>query len=356
VKAPQTPPVINTVDAEAIRFAAKYGWGNPPYFQIPKWVFSGVNGSLPIIDFPLNCENVTRDIRGLCAGDVNGSYLPTNGYKTVEPSLELVNRGTLPVTPEIVFPVRAERDMELGAITLMLDYDPALIEITGVTMPDDGGVEPWFEVQGSKFKVAGTLNLEPGTLNLEPGTLNLEPGTLNLEPGTLNILQIGWASLNPINVSHDETVLLIHARPSSLVLRASSLVLRFTLNPSPLSELADGNGDILYDARLSIADAGGMVQGSRFKVEAGVVVYPNPAKNVLNVEFVTDNVDARTCHGMSLQLFTMQGIVVVKHNLTEVKTGLNKTTMDVSKLPNGAYMLRFESVESSSVVKVIIQR
>jgi hypothetical protein len=36
--------------------------------------------------------------------------------------------------------------MELGAITLMLDYDPAQIEITGVSMPENGGVEPWFKV------------------------------------------------------------------------------------------------------------------------------------------------------------------------------------------------------------------
>jgi hypothetical protein len=143
--------------------------------------------------------------------------------------------------------------MELGAITLMLDYDASLIQITGVTMPDDGGVLPWFEVQSSKFKVGVTPNLEPETLN---------------------ILHIGWASLNPINVSQYETVMLIHARPSSFVLhpssfvlRPSSLVLRFTLNESPLSELADGNGNVLYDARLSVANAGFKVQGSRFKVK-----------------------------------------------------------------------------------------
>jgi hypothetical protein len=150
VKSPKTPPEITTVDAEAIRFAAKYGWGpvNKPYFDIPKWVFSGVNADTRIDSIVMTCGNLIRDIRGLCAGDVNGSYLPPNGYKMAEPSLELVNCGTLPITPEITFPVRVERDMELGAITLMLDYDPALIEITGVTMPEDGGVEPWFEVQG----------------------------------------------------------------------------------------------------------------------------------------------------------------------------------------------------------------
>jgi hypothetical protein len=180
VKAPQTPPVITTVDAEAIRMAAKYGWGNPPYFQILKWVFSGVTTETPIDNIAVNCVNVTRDIRGLCAGDVNGSYLPPNGHKIAEPSLELVNRGTLPITPEITFPIRADRDMELGAITLKLNYDTALIEITGVEMPDNGGEEPYFVLRRSSF-----------------------------------VLEIGWMSLNPINVVDGQTVLMIHAKVKS---------------------------------------------------------------------------------------------------------------------------------------------
>jgi hypothetical protein len=203
-------------------------------------------------------------------------------------------------------------------------------------MPENGGVEPWFEVQSSKFKVGDTPNLEPETLN---------------------ILHIGWASLNPINVSHDETVMLIHARPSSLVLRPSSFVLRFTLNESPLSELADGEGNVLYDARLSVADAGFKVQGSRFNVEAAsVVVYPNPAKDLLNVEFVMDNIDAGTIHDMSLELVTMQGVVVAKQTVPDTKTGMNRTTMDLRDLPNGAYLLKVEGGDIHQVIKVVVNR
>jgi hypothetical protein len=334
VKSPKTPPEITTVDADAIRFAAKYGWGpvSKPYFDIPKWVFSGLNAGTRIDSIVLTRGNVTRDVRGLCAGDVNGSYLPPNGYKMAEPTLELVNRGTLPITGEITFPVRAQSDMEIGAITLMLDFDPELIEITGVSMPENGGVEPWFEVQSSRFKVGETTNLEPGTLN---------------------ILQIGWASLNPINVSRDEILLLIHARPSSLVPRPSSLVLRFTLNANPLSELADGNGNVLYDARLSVADAGGKVQGSRFKVEAArVVVYPNPAKDVLNVEFVSGDDN----NAVTLQLVTIQGILISTKIAPDIKPGFNKTTLDLRDLPNGAYILKVAIGGQIEASKVIVNR
>ena len=365
VKAPQTPPVINTADADAIRMAGKYGWGNPPYFQIPKWVFSGVTLDLPIDNFALNCVNVTRDIRGLCAGDVNGSYLPPSGYKMAEPSLELINHGTLPVTREITFPVRAERDMEIGAITLMLDYDASLIQITGVDMPENGGVEPWFQVQGSKFKVQGSRFKVQGS-KFEVGD------TLNQEPETVNLLQIGWASLNPINVSENGTVLLIHARlidPASGIQHPVSSIhhpasgIRFTLNPNPLSELADGEGNVIDDAKLSIADAkfkGQKAEGKR-QNEGMINVYPNPAKDVLNVEIVTGNdvnnaAAAGTCDGVSMEMFTMQGILISTQNIQGIKPGLNKTTLDLRDLANGAYMLKVTIGDKSEIKKVIVNK
>jgi hypothetical protein len=75
VKAPKTPPLITIVDADAIRMAAKYGWGTPkPWFDIPKWVFSGLTAATRIDSIVLVCSNLTREIRGLCASDVNGSF------------------------------------------------------------------------------------------------------------------------------------------------------------------------------------------------------------------------------------------------------------------------------------------
>ena len=322
VKAPQTPPVITTVDADAIRMAAKYGWGNPPYFQIPKWVFSGVNLDLPLENISLNCGNATRDIRGLCAGDVNGTHLPLNGYKMAEPNLELVNSGTLPITKEITFPVRAERDLELGAITLMLDYDTTKIEITGVEMPDNGGEEPYFVVRRSSF-----------------------------------VLEIGWMSLNPINVQEGQAVLMIHAKLKSTKYEVRSTKygepIRFTLNDDPLSELADGDGNVLYDARLSVADAGFKVQGSRLEGEAGVVVYPNPAKEVLNVEYFLEKQTP-----VQIELLNMQGIFILK--LPQIRQiqipGWGRERLDISGVLSGVYMLKVTIGDQVEVRKVIVNR
>jgi hypothetical protein len=79
-------------------------------------------------------------------------------------------------------------------------------------------------------------------------------------------------------------------------------------------------------------------------------------KDVLNVEFVVNNVDGKTGHGMSLQLVTMHGVVVAKQNVADIKAGMNKTTMDLRDLPNGAYLLKVNYEDQVVVRKVIVNR
>ena len=341
--------LINTVDADAIKKASTFGWGSPSYFDIPKWVFSGVNQANRIDTFALTCANVTRDIRALCAGDVNGSYVPGTGVKTLQAtSLQLVNRGVLPVTNEMVFPIRADHAMELGAITLILDFDPALIEITGVEMPENGGTDPWFNVQSSKFNVQGSMNT---------GAENL-----NFEPSTLNLLQIGWMSLNPVNVVAGQPILLIHARlvndPSSLIPNPPSLIphpaslIRFNLHEDQLNELADGYGNVIDDGVLTMPDAtlNSEILKWRNRENGVISVYPNPASSILHLDIqLGQESDFRA------ELVTMAGILVKQ--LTENgKPGLNRTTMDLQDFPAGVYMLRVKFGDQTEVRKVVINR
>ena len=142
---------------------------------------------------------------------------------------------------------------------------------------------------------------------------------------------------------------------------ASSI--RFTLNESPLSELADGDGNVIGNAKLSVAEAkfkGQKAEGKR-QNEGLISVYPNPAKDVLNVEIVTGD-DANnaaavgTCHGMSIDMFTMQGVLISTQTVQELKPGLNRTTLDLRDLPNGAYMLKVAIGNQMEMKKVIVNR
>ena len=327
-------PVINTADANAIRAAATFGWGNPAYFDIPKWVFSGLTAATPLTDIQLTCANVTRDILGLCAGDVNGTAVPGSGVKTLDAtSLQIVNQGVLPVTNEMIFPVAMVKttdalslqpQQQLGAITLMLDFDPAKIEITGVEMPDNEGVEPWFEVRQMRDAGYGIRD----------------------ERGILNI---GWMSLKPVNVVAGQPILLIHAR---LVMDPSSPIpdpathIRFTLNDNPLSELANGDGNVVFGAKLLIPDAGQLLNIHNSLVS----VYPNPASRILNIEYVMDK-----SGDFAAELVSLQGQTVGKITST-CNAGQHKTTMNVQDLPNGAYMLKMHFGEQTEVRKVVINR
>ncbi len=86
------------------------------------------------------------------------------------------------------------------------------------------------------------------------------------------------------------------------------------MNESPLSELADGEGNVIGNAKLSVSEAkfkGQMAEGKR-QNEGLINVYPNPAKDVLNV--------------------------------------------DLRDLPNGTYLLNINDGEIHRVAKVVVNR
>jgi hypothetical protein len=255
VKSPH--PVIGTNDYLALRQAAKAPTTGYNYFDIPKWVFSGTSVATGLDNITLDCGDVTRDISGLCAGDVNGSYTPVSGNKVSDiipvPSLSLIHQGAIPLSGAMVFPVKATSDMVLGAITLMLRYDPALVEITGVSMPWLNETEPWFDPDNG-------------------------------------LLMTGWSSQEPIRIPQNGTIMLISARAISKADHTGTHPsIRFTLDNNPLSELADGAGNIHADAVLSVPDAGGTSSGQAGNRGLdGVVIYPNPAYERLTVEYILE--------------------------------------------------------------------
>ena len=302
-------PLINTEDADAIKKVATLGWGTPPYFNIPKWVFSGTDATSPLDNIVLSCANVSRNIYGLCAGDVNGTFIPASGNKSqgtpVNPSLQLVNMGQLPLSGEMIFPVRAQQDMELGAVTLLLNYDPSKVEITGVEMPENGGEAPYYQTSGG-------------------------------------VLNIGWMSLSPIQVPANSTMLMIRTR----ILDPNGAI-RFTLNNNPLSELADGEGNVLAGASLSISDAG--FTGQSLKGET-LVVYPNPARELLNTEYTIDHISA-----VALDVLDLAGTTVLNIRHDNQQPGWHKQQLDLNSITPGVYFIRLITDNQTITKKIVVR-
>jgi hypothetical protein len=336
-------PLINTNDANAIRQAAKFPLSGYTYFDTTKWVFSGIDAAHALNNITVGCSDVTVDIRGLCSGDVNGTYVPPAGYKVAEPGLELVNHGTLPLTDEIIFPIRVARDMEIGAITLYLDFDPSVMVVTDVT----GVPELWFTV--------------------------LEP-TFNHKPETLNTLQIGWMSTDPIRVEQEGTVLLIHTRLTEAFRRShftfsdSQLTsgdlnvkrkmrnvkcdIRFALNDSILSEFADADGNVIGGLKLFIPVAG--TNGETVKWKNGnILCYPNPARETLNIELETFNPEPET---LKLEMLNIHATKVWKGEPETIGSGWHHFQLDLRDMAPGIYFLRATMNNEVMIKKVVISR
>lgn len=307
VKVPH--PLINTADATAIRQAAKYPATGYTYFDIPKWVFSGTETTTPLDNIEVVCDHVTRDIRGLCAGDVNGTYLPASGYKTASPDMQLVNRGDLPLTNEITFPVRVDRNMELGAVTLLLDFDPSVVMITGVEMPQNGGVEPWYSVSGS-------------------------------------MLHIGWWTMDPVELAANDILILIHAKRIDGQSEVEHV--RFTLNEIPLSELATGAGEVIHDAVLAIPDASSKASEM---AAFNLVVFPNPAKDVVQMNYHLSS-EAM----VNFELMNSQGINVLKTARQLKDAGTHKESFDVKGWLPGVYLIQVTVGQQVYYRKLVVVR
>jgi hypothetical protein len=315
-------PQIANNDYLAIRQAAKYPTTGFSYFDLPKWVFTGTTTTSRIDTFELACANVTRDVRGLCAGDVNGSYVPGTGYKTVEPGLALANQGTLPLTNEIVFPIRLGRGTDIGAITLFMDFNPKLIEITGVEMPENNGVEPWFEVNG------GTL-------------------------------YIGWMSTNPISIRDNEPLILVHAHVQThgnvathSIASIPTQTIRFTLNDNTISELADADGNVIDRIKLFIPDANGNNDLAKWR-NIELVIYPNPTKSTLNIDLQSFNPEPSE---LTIELVNIHGVTVMQPQPETIVSGWHHLKMDVSDLAPGVYFLKAKVGDEVQMKKIIISR
>jgi hypothetical protein len=95
------------------------------------WMFD--NPTVSVIPSPLS-----RNIMGLCVGDVNGSYIPT-GMKDAS-YLTVVDDGVqiIPFNERFIYNIRSNQIADLGAMTLFMGYDQTRFEINSVNTSLDG--------------------------------------------------------------------------------------------------------------------------------------------------------------------------------------------------------------------------
>ncbi|MBZ0200300.1 MAG: choice-of-anchor D domain-containing protein, partial [Ignavibacteriaceae bacterium] len=109
---------VNTSDGLLIKMRVA---GLTNIFAINDWQFE--NSS-----FIINNNSVVKNIKGITAGDVNGSFNPSLLSK--DNMIEVRHHSRIEMTEEeIIYPINLLTDKKIGAITLFLNYPSDVIEI-----------------------------------------------------------------------------------------------------------------------------------------------------------------------------------------------------------------------------------
>ncbi len=158
-------------------------------------------------------SNVTQNLHGLITGDFNQSFVP-GGMKAVSESLTLIYGETISVIPDMEFdlPLSAAMDMQVGAVSLIMEFPSDLLEVNGVYLSDNPNTPLMHSVSGDE-------------------------------------LRIGWNSLEPVILLEGESLLTLKVK---LIGLPGEEGIRFKLAADPLNELADGDYNVIDNAVLSI--------------------------------------------------------------------------------------------------------
>ncbi|KAF5055538.1 HYR domain protein [anaerobic digester metagenome] len=193
------------------------------------------------ISVPAGSAPITQNYYGMVTGDFNMSFVP-GGAKSVMDNVMLNTGGTTLVDPGVEFelPVTAGMDMEIGAISLIIDFPADKLEVTGAYL----GTDP-------------TSPIEYALVGEE--------------------LRIGWNALMPMSLTTGETLLTLKLRTTGSLAQGETI--RLSLTADPLNELADGNYNTIPNALLFVDEIGGIATGVpdiTFSNKLLLECYPNP--------------------------------------------------------------------------------
>jgi hypothetical protein len=280
---------VNSTDALIVQ---KRFVGTLSSFAAGDWAFE--TGSQVV-----SGADVVKNLKGLCYGDVNGSYTPS---AMVEPSVSLIESGKMNATPGnlVDVPVSTVKNMTVGALSLVFNISD-VVEITDV-------------------KVAGQDEV--------------------IYAVTDGQLCISWYAKSPVLFIAGETMIV-------LSLRVLGDAGNSYLAIDPKSEIADWEANSISGSTLSTPKLVYMNSTS-----STVSSYPNPASAITN--FIVHNEDEGLA---SIRIFNLAGeMVAVPYNGT-ITSGMHIFTYDLKTLTQGSYLytLEINGVKKSTGKLIVVE-
>ncbi len=260
------------------------------------------------LDIPWEAKANLMNIYYEAIGDVNASYVPTNGPFKAEPNMELVYEEVVytAVDNVMTIPVSIDRDAEIGAISLSFNYRNDLIEVIGTSFSEDDVF----------------INHEEGILNM------------------------GWFSINAIDVEADETIAQIRVRVLAEIPANTEL---FELNVN--TELADATATPINDISLKSI---GITTDKDFMTSTELTSsnYPNPFTNATTISYMLPESGK-----VKISVFNNMGVLVTTLVDEVLESGIQNIVFDAD-VNAGVYFynitLQGESGDYSTVKRMIV--
>lgn len=262
--------VLNSTDALLIarRFV---GYDNS--FVVGDWAFE-----TPVITASGN-GLIQQDVFALCFGDVNGSYQP--GNNRLQPQMALEMQEMLAVSQDSRWvPVRIDRDLELGALSLVLQL-PVGMEVLDVRSALGSGQFD-FQRRGQE-------------------------------------LRISWFSTTALQMKENDVLFNIEVAATSNWTGEVAI--------GGLSEAANGLAEAYPMVKLRLPALRSALHG-----EFTATVYPNPANEAAQLQYTLPEAGK-----VSIRLTDALGREVLQINDSEQGAGLQLLSLDTYRLAAGTY-------------------
>jgi hypothetical protein len=258
--------------------------------------------------------SMTQNFYGLITGDFNSSYAP--GAKSSLQSLTLNYDQVKEVElgKEYELPVYAGTTMEVGAVSLIMNFPADKLEVLGVYFGDNVNNPVEYAVNG-------------------------------------NEIRIGWQSLDPVSLKVDEQLLTLKVRAIGSLDKDETI--RFSLKADPLNELADGSYNTINSAILKMAEMGTKALGTgEISLQSGLTLvnYPNPFIGTTTFAY-TLPYDGK----VTLEINNALGSKV-KILVDEVQTAGDHTlTVNANELKPGVYTATLRLIASDAMLNRTIK-
>jgi spore coat protein A, manganese oxidase len=297
---------FSIIAADALRIQ-NYFVLNQAFNRAP-WQFHNAAGTgttnPPAFTAEINGSSITNfNILGLSTGDFNGSFNPNSAAKGAKSDLisnvKMEIEETLQAGKGMTFelPIRSVYDMEVGAVSLIMNFSTDQIDVVGVTIKD------------SNAPVSFKLNN--------------------------NQLRIGWNSLTPVNVKAGSDLIILKLKASPSFIEGQSLTV--SLEDDPLNEIAAGNFKVIDGVILKSSKVEGSSKLTAEKTgnELTLSIYPNPVSGpaILNYALPFDG-------QVKIQVFNSIGVLVRTLADESKTTGKYTMNLDFNSLTRGVYMAK----------------